>query len=86
MVLVWLSTKIVQNILIRQKTWPPEGVVIFPYMYIVVTLKILLCETAGPILSFFYTSGPCVTLYQDCSDYKSYTWVRLVPPKCHLTY
>ena len=50
MVLVWPSTKIVQIILIRQKTWPPEGVVTFPYMYIVETLKIFLCETAGQIL------------------------------------
>ena len=34
MFLCWSSTKIVQAIMIRQKTWPPEGGFIFPiYLY-----------------------------------------------------
>ena len=43
------STKIVQAIWIRQKTWPPEGGAYFPYICIYKTLKIFLSETTGPI-------------------------------------
>ena len=34
MLLWWSSTKIVQAIWIRQKTWPPGGEACFPYIYI----------------------------------------------------
>ena len=47
---LWLSsTKIVQAIWIRQKTWPPGGGAYFPYISIWKTLKIFLSETTGPI-------------------------------------
>ena len=45
----WSSTKIVQAILIRQKTWPPGDGAYFPYISILKTLKIFLSETTGPI-------------------------------------
>ena len=48
MFLWWSSTKIVQAIWIRQKTWSLGGVAYFPYISIQKTLKIFLSETSGP--------------------------------------
>ena len=41
--------KIVQAILIRQKTRPPGGGAYFPYISILKTIKIFLSETTGLI-------------------------------------
>ena len=40
MLLWWPSTKIVQAVMIRKKTWPPGGGAYFPYISIKKTLKI----------------------------------------------
>ena len=42
MFLWWLSTKIVQAIWIRQKTWPPGGGAYFPYIIYIENFKNLL--------------------------------------------
>ena len=42
MFLWWLSTKIVQAIWIRQKTWPPGGRAYFPYIIYIENFKNLL--------------------------------------------
>ena len=69
MFLWWSSTKIVQAIRIRQKTWPPGGGAYFPYVSIIKTLKIFLSETTGPISIYFCKNVPLVILYQDCSSH-----------------
>ena len=49
MFLWWPSAKIVQALIIRQKTWLPLGGAFFPCISILKTLKIFLSETTGPI-------------------------------------
>ena len=49
MFLWWPSTKFVQAVMIRQKTWPLGGGAYFPYIAIWNILKIFLSETTGPI-------------------------------------
>ena len=43
----WPSTKIVQALMIRQKTWLLGGWVYFPPYIYIETLKIFLSETTG---------------------------------------
>ena len=40
MFLWWFSTKIIQAIWIRQKTWPPGGGAYFPYIYVYIYIYI----------------------------------------------
>ena len=69
MFLWWSSTKIVQAIWNRQKTWPPGVGAYFPYISIKKTLKIFLSETTGPISIYFCRNVSLVILYQDCSNH-----------------
>ena len=64
----WLSTKIVQVIMIRQKTWPLRGGAYFPYISVQKSLKIFLSETNQPISISLGRNISLVTLYQDCSS------------------
>ena len=65
----WPSTKIVQVIVICQKTWPLRVELIFPiYLYRKLE-KIFLSETTGPISIYLGRNVFLVTLYQDCSSY-----------------
>ena len=64
----WPSTKIVQVIMIHQKTWPPgAGLIFLVYLYRKV-LKIFLSETNGPISVSLGRNVSLVTLYQVCSS------------------
>ena len=64
----WPSTKIVQVIMIRQKTWLPGAGLIFPlYLYIKLK-KIFFSETSGPISIQLGRNVSLVTLYKDCSS------------------
>ena len=65
----WPSTKIVQVIMIRQKTWLPGGRAYFPYISIYKTLKIFFSETKGPISIQLGRNVSLVTLYKDCSSH-----------------
>ena len=65
----WPSTKIVQVIMIRQKTWLPGGWAYFPYISIYKSLKIFLSETNEPISISLGRNVSLVTLYQDCSSH-----------------
>ena len=56
MFLWWPSTKFVQAVMIRQKTWPLGGGAYFPYIAIWNILKIFLSESTGPI-----------SVWQNCS-------------------
>ena len=67
MFLWWCSTKIVQAIWIRQKTWPPGGRAYFPYS--IENFSIFLSETTGPISIQFCRNVPLVILLQDCSSH-----------------
>ena len=49
MFLWWSCCKIVQTILIRQKTWTPGGGAYFPYIIYIENFKNLLVQTTGPI-------------------------------------
>ena len=62
----WPSTKIVQVIMIRQKTWLP-GAGLFS-LSIYKTLKIFFSETNGPISIQLGRNVSLVTLYKDCSS------------------
>ena len=64
----WHSTKIVQVIVICQKTWPLLGGTFSLYIYIENLKKIFLSETTGPILIYLGRNVSLVTLYQDCSS------------------
>ena len=61
----WPSTKIVQVIMIRQKTARSRAY--FPYISIYKTLKIFFSETNGPISIQLGRNVSLVTLYKDCS-------------------
>ena len=64
------STKVVQRILISQKTWPPGvGLVFLLYLYgKLKILKIFFSETGCQISIIFCYNGLLVTLYQSCSN------------------
>ena len=64
----WPSTKIVQVIMIHQKTWLPWGGAYFPYISIYKTLKIFFSETNGPISIQLGRNVSLVTLYKGCSS------------------
>ena len=64
----WPSTKIVQVIMIRQKTWLPGSGAYFPYISIYKSLKIFFSETNGPISIQPGRNVSLVTLYKDCSS------------------
>ena len=64
----WTSTRIVQVIMIRQKTWLQRTGLIFPYISIYKTLKIFFSETNGPISIQLGRNVSLVTLYKDCSS------------------
>ena len=66
----WPSTKIVQIIMIRQKTWLPGAGLIFSIHCISIykTLKIFFSETNGPISIQLGRNVSLVTLYKDCSS------------------
>ena len=64
----WSSTKIVQAIMVCQKTLPQGGGAYFPYISVQKTLIILLSETTGPIWVQHCRNVSLVTVYQDCSS------------------
>ena len=65
MFLWWPSSKIVQAIWIRQKTWPPGGGAYFA-IYLYRKLKKYSCQK--PLDWFHCRNVSFVTLYQDCSS------------------
>ena len=68
MFLWWPSSKIVQAIMIRQKTWPPRGGAYFPYISIKKILKVFLLKTTWLIFQNIRNIRPsyfsCIKLYK----------------------
>ena len=64
----WPFTKIVQAIMVCQKTWPLVGGAFFPYISILKPIMIFLSETTRPISIWHCRNVSLVTLYQDCSS------------------
>ena len=68
MLLWWPSTKIVQDFMIRQKTWPPWGRGLF-FVYICIeNFKNSSCQIPRPISILLGWNVALVNLYQDCSS------------------
>ena len=60
-------SRLLEAVMIHQKTGQPGGRAYFPYLYRK-TLKVFFSETTGPISLQLYKNDSLVTLYQDCSS------------------